>query len=60
VALLPLAQTKGERAKLADLRLEVRSDCRIEWLHPREGEPLPAGDAAVFLLHPPEPAGAPR
>ncbi len=57
VVLLPSAPTAHARAELSDLRIEVRSEWDVEWLHPRAGEPLPAGDAAVFLLRPP---GAPR
>ncbi len=54
VVLLPLAPTAVARAELSDLRLDVRSVWNIEWLHPPAGELLPAGDAAVFLLRPPD------
>lgn len=52
-AFLPITRTPEERARLEPALLEVDSALEIEWIHPREGEPLPAGDAAVFLLSPP-------
>jgi hypothetical protein len=45
--LLPNLTTPEERKTLRDLRLED-PDKDVIWIHPRPGEPLRAGDAAVF------------
>ena len=58
LALLPNCATAAERAKLRDVDLRgIRAPegSTIEWIHPRGGDVLRAGDAAVFLLTAQEP-----